>query len=129
MADPSDRGSLELTPRTVTRIAEQSALQVRHVVRRSAGLNRLVGRSSLPRVSASIDRDRVRLDLDVAVRWPCPLEDVAVEVRDHVAAETARLTGLNVRSADVTLHAVTDDPAPGGTDGPESTADQTRRVR
>ena len=123
MADPSDRGTLELTPRTVTRIAEQSALQVRHVVSRSAGLNRLVGRS-LPRVSASIDRDRVRLDLDVAVRWPCPLEEVAVEVRDHVAAETARLTGLNVRSADVTLHAVTDDPTPG-----DDTPDEHRRVR
>jgi uncharacterized alkaline shock family protein YloU len=108
VVDPSERGTLELAPRAVTRIAEQTALQVRHVVRRSEGLERLVGRS-LPRVSATVDRDRVRLDLDVAVRWPCPLEDVAVEVRDHVAAETARLTGLNVRSTDVTLHAVTDD--------------------
>jgi uncharacterized alkaline shock family protein YloU len=108
VVEPSERGTLELAPRAVTRIAEQTALQVRHVVRRSEGLERLVGRS-LPRVSATIDRDRVRLELDVAVRWPCPLEDVAVEVRDHVAAETARLTGLNVRSADITLHAVTDD--------------------
>ena len=123
MADPSDRGTLELTPRVVTRIAEQTALQVRHVVRRSEGLNRLVGRS-LPRVSASIDRDRVRLELDVAVHWPCPLEEVAVEVRDHVAAETARLTGLNVRSADVTLHAVADDP-----DGSDAATEPTRRVR
>lgn len=123
MADPSDRGTLELTPRVVTRIAEQTALQVRHVVRRSEGLNRLVGRS-LPRVSASIDRDRVRLELDVAVHWPCPLEEVAVEVRDHVAAETARLTGLNVRSADVTLHAVADD-----SDGSDAATEPTRRVR
>jgi uncharacterized alkaline shock family protein YloU len=119
-SDPSDRGSLELTPRVVTRIAEQTALQVRHVVRRSEGLNRLVGRS-MPRVSASIDRDRVRLQLDIAVHWPCPLEEVAVEVRDHVAAETARLTGLSVRSADVTLHAVADDP--------DAAAESTRRVR
>lgn len=123
MADPSDRGTLELTPRVVTRIAEQTALQVRHVVRRSEGLNRLVGRS-LPRVSASIDRDRVRLELDVAVHWPCPLEEVAVEVRDHVAAETARLTGLNVRSADVTLHAVVDD-----SDSSDAATEPTRRVR
>lgn len=123
MADPSDRGTLELTPRVVTRIAEQTALQVRHVVRRSEGLNRLVGRS-LPRVSASIDRDRVRLELDVAVHWPCPLEEVAVEVRDHVAAETARLTGLNVRSADVTLHAVADDA-----DSSDAATEPTRRVR
>lgn len=123
MADPSDRGTLELTPRVVTRIAEQTALQVRHVVRRSEGLNRLVGRS-LPRVSASIDRDRVRLELDVAVHWPCPLEEVAVEVRDHVAAETARLTGLNVRSADVTLHAVADD-----SDSSDAATEPTRRVR
>ncbi len=110
MGDPAERGSLELAPRAVTRIAEHTALQVPHVVRRSEGLTRLMGRS-LPRVGASIDRDRVRLDVDVAVRWPCPLEEVAVEVRDHVAAETARLTGLIVRATDVTLHAVTDQDA------------------
>jgi uncharacterized alkaline shock family protein YloU len=106
-----ERGSLELAPRVVTRIAELSALQVAHVVRRSDGIERLVGRR-LPRASASLDRDRVRIEVDVAVQWPCPVEEVAAQVRHHVAAETARLTGLMVRSTVVTVHAVTRESTP-----------------
>jgi uncharacterized alkaline shock family protein YloU len=106
--DPGDRGRLELAPRVVTRIAELSALQVDHVVRQSSGLDRLVGRR-LPRATVSIDRDRVRLRLEVAVPWPCPVETVAADVRRHVSDEVARLTGLLVRSTDVTLHTLTPD--------------------
>ena len=110
--DPAgERGSLELAPRVVTRIAELSALQVAHVVRSSEGLERLVGRA-LPRASASLDRDRVRLEVDVAVQCPCPVEEVAAQVRRHVGAETARLTGLLVRSTEVTVHAITPGSTP-----------------
>lgn len=116
--DPGQRGGLEVAPRVVTRIAELAALQVDHVVKRSEGLERLVGRR-LPRAVASIDKDRVRLSLDVAVLWPCPVEAVAAEVRRHVTDETARLTGLMVRSADITVHAVT----------PEAATSETRRVQ
>jgi len=112
--DGSDRGGLSLAPRVVTKIAELTALQVRDVVRHSDGLERLVGRR-LPRATAFIDRDRVRIDLDIAVLWPCPVEELAAEVRHRVATETARLTGLQVRSTDITLHAVTHDDANGDT--------------
>lgn len=109
----ADRGSLSLAPRAVTKIAELTALQVKHVVRSSEGIGGLVGRG-LPRVSAAIDRDRVRLTLDVAVEWPSPVEAVAADLRRHVAEETGRLTGLIVRSTDVTVHAVSPADARGG---------------
>ena len=51
--------------------------------------------------------------------WPGPVEEVAAAVRRHVTDETARLTGLKVRSADITVHAVT----------PEAAASETRRVQ
>lgn len=101
------RGRLELAPRVVTRLAEAEAARVPGVVRHAHAMEKLVGRT-LPRVSATVDRDLVRLEVEVALEWPCEVDRVAAEVRRRVMTETSRLTGLEVRSAHVSVEIVHD---------------------
>ena len=56
--------------------------------------------ATLPRASASLDRDRVRLEVDVAVQWPCPVEEVAAQVRRRRGRDRPadRAAGRSTRS-------------------------------
>ncbi|MFC5382681.1 Asp23/Gls24 family envelope stress response protein [Aquipuribacter nitratireducens] len=97
------RGHLEVRPRVVDRVAALAAREVAGVVRTPAGR---LGRGALPAVHSRVDGDRVRLEVDLAVRWGRSLADVAAGVQERVADRVAALTSLHVELVDVTVEEV-----------------------
>jgi uncharacterized alkaline shock family protein YloU len=56
--------------------------------------------------------------LDVAMAWPGNVSSVATSARDAVRQQAFRLSGIEIRSVDVTVHAV----------DPSAAEDTDRRV-
>lgn len=101
-AEAGDRGRLEVHERVHGRVATLAACEVDGVVPVHGGLDAVTGRE-LPRVRVREAGGRVRLDVDVAVRWPAPLDLTALAVRDLVARRVHDLTGAHVDAVDVTV--------------------------
>lgn len=99
-AEAGERGGLVIHDKAVQRIAEHTAAHTPGVLRHSAGLNRLTGRT-LPRVATHIAGGHVRAHIDVAVAWPQPLAQVTAAVRAQVSEALHTLTGLVVDAVDV----------------------------
>lgn len=99
-ATVSDRGSLRIADKVVERIARQSALENGRVVAVGGRLEQVVG-NRYPRVSANVAGDRVRVDLEIAITWPAPADDVSREVRTAVSERVGELTGMQVDAVDV----------------------------
>lgn len=98
----SERGSLDVRQRAVTRIAEIAAGRV-------TGVEQVVGgitARSLPRVDADIRNGRVRATVEAATRWPTPIADVASRIRVAVSEDLSQNSGLDVDSIDVRIHYV-----------------------
>ncbi|MBP2353123.1 putative alkaline shock family protein YloU [Kribbella aluminosa] len=106
VAEPSsvhhggDRGRLAISQRAVERIAEITARK-HGAVRRDSVLGR-----GLPKARAVVAGRRTRIEVQVAAAWGRPLEDVAAEVRQAVADDVERFTGLGVDRVDVDITAV-----------------------
>ncbi|MCH1866914.1 Asp23/Gls24 family envelope stress response protein [Nocardioides sp. CFH 31398] len=115
---PEERGSLELKTKALAHLAQHAATEVSGTVRSGNAVRRTLGRD-YPRASARMDGLQASIELDVAVRWPAPVADIAGRTRDLVLQRTRDLAGIDIRRVDVTVHVVTDD---------ESTTD-TRRVQ
>lgn len=96
-----DRGRLDIAQRAVERIAEITARRHGAVVRRDAVLGR-----GLPKARAVIAGRRTRIEVEVAAAWGRPLDEVAAEVREAVADDVERFTGLGVDRVDVDITAV-----------------------
>ncbi len=112
MADPGTaaaesglRGGLEVRDRAVSRIAEQASLQVTGTTQQEGAMDRL-RRRDYPRAEVDVRRSVAWIKLNVAASWPCQVEDLAGRVQETVIAETTRLSGLDIRSADVRLHLI-----------------------
>lgn len=110
-ADASDqgaRGSLVLDDRVGEKIAERAALGVDGVIESDGkgasvlnALNPLSG--GYPSASTDMSQTAPTITLTVALLWPCAVAAVCAEVRDHVAAEVTRLTGVRPGRVDVTV--------------------------
>lgn len=98
----AERGRLEIRERVYTRVASMAAREVPDVVRVSGTLDAVTGRE-LPRVHAHVTGERVRLQVEVALRWPAPLADRAAAVRERVTERVRVLTGADVDLVDVTV--------------------------
>ncbi|MGW5194473.1 DUF6286 domain-containing protein [Kribbella sp. NPDC004138] len=96
-----DRGRLDIAQRAVERIAEITARRHGAVVRRDAVLGR-----GLPKARAVIAGRRTRIEVEVAAAWGRPLDEVAAEVRQAVADDIERFTGLGVDRVDIAITAV-----------------------
>lgn len=101
----AERGDLVVTDRAIQHLLEAVARGVEGSVRSTSTLQRLAGRS-LPSASVRIEGRRALVQLDVAVGWPSPIAQIAERVRDRVADEGGRLTGLSVSVVDVQVHVV-----------------------
>ncbi|MFE6650002.1 Asp23/Gls24 family envelope stress response protein [Nocardioides sp. NPDC057772] len=105
-ADPTeDRGTLDVRNKALQRIIEQVALKVPGTVAHRSALGRVTG-SAFPKADITAEGRAVRVKLDVAMTWPGNLTRVATAARDAVRQEAFRLSGIEVRSVDVTVHAV-----------------------
>ncbi|MGQ0480887.1 MAG: Asp23/Gls24 family envelope stress response protein [Pseudonocardia sp.] len=102
-AQPAERGRLEISDSVLRKIVEHATDQVPGTVRatrRVAGLD--LGESgSSAKVSVGDELMDVRLDL--ALRYPESIASVVARVRERVGEEVTRITGLQVRTFDVTV--------------------------
>ncbi|OIJ26040.1 Asp23/Gls24 family envelope stress response protein [Nocardioides luteus] len=105
-SDPAeDRGTLDVRNKALQRIIERVALSVPGTVVHRSGLGRVIG-SALPKADITAEGRAVRVKLDVAMAWPGNVSRVATSARDAVRQEAFRLSGIEIRSVDVTVHAV-----------------------
>lgn len=100
--EPGARGGLSIEDNVVERIATHTASLVDGVVQTGSGLGKLVGRR-LPKASSDVHGNRVRITLDIAVRWPSSAADVARAVRHDVSEAVGRLAGMQVLGVDVSV--------------------------
>jgi uncharacterized alkaline shock family protein YloU len=104
LAEPADRGRLEIDPTVVRKVAERAADLTEGTVRvPRRGLGSSL-RGATARISG--EGDQVDVRLDVALSYPAPVRDAVRELREQVTGEVARITGYRVRSVDVTVSAL-----------------------
>jgi uncharacterized alkaline shock family protein YloU len=103
--DIENRGSLNIAPRVVEKVAGAAAVEVDHVTgvpRRILG--QTVGKvksDSQARADAKIDGSTVSVSLSVAVEYPTPVRSAAAAVRANVIKQVGALCGLTVVEVDV----------------------------
>lgn len=110
-------GSLVMADRVAQKIAERVCLEVPDVLRHRGGVSLLGGVTGplggeYP--DAQVEQTPTSLDvrIKVVLRWPSRISAVCRQLRDHVAEELARLTGVRPGRVDVTVVAlVADDKA------------------
>lgn len=109
---PEERGTLEVHPSVVRKVAEWAADLTPGTVPTPGRLARL---GAGPHgASARIDGagDEVEVALSVALRYPAPIRELADAVRRAVTQEIQRITGYRVRSVQLTVSALLPDPRP-----------------
>lgn len=107
-----ERGTLEVHPTVVRKVAERAADETpgtQRVPRRVAGIG-AGQQGSSAKVTGS--GGEVDVALDLAVRYPSPVRDLADEVRRNVTGAVRRLTGYRVRSVRVTVSALLPEARP-----------------
>ena len=100
---PERRGRTEVADRVAGKIAGRAACEV-------AGVRDVSERGGLRKTrtaSATVRGGEVEIGLTVSVAYPVPLRAVAAQIRNHVAARVATLTGLRVSRVDVTMTELT----------------------
>ncbi|MGW5054512.1 Asp23/Gls24 family envelope stress response protein [Actinokineospora sp. NPDC004072] len=97
---PEDRGTLTIAPSVVRQVAERAADSAPGTARTA----RALGMGSHG-ASAVVDGEgpRVRLRVELALRYPAELRSVAAGVRARVAEEVERITGYQVRRVDLVV--------------------------
>lgn len=103
-----DRGTLDVRNKALQRIVEHIVRQVPGTVARRSALGRITG-AALPKADITTEGRAARVKVEVAICWPGNISEVATTVRDTVLREAFRLSGIQIRSVDITVHAV--DPA------------------
>lgn len=117
-SDPAERGTLDVRTRAIQHIVERAVLDTPGTVAHRGTLGKLIGTGS-PRATITMEGRRARVDVDVAAVWPCPVTRIATDVRERVLREGARLSGVFIRTVDVTVHLV----------GADDVDQQSRRVQ
>ena len=95
------RGSLNVRAQALQHIVETVALEVPGVRRTDGGLAGV--RSGSPRASVRVRGTNARVRLEVACRWPAPVNRIATDVRRHVLDRASELSGVRLASVDVTV--------------------------
>ncbi|MFD4327540.1 Asp23/Gls24 family envelope stress response protein [Nocardioides sp. NPDC058538] len=100
-----DRGTLDVRNKALQRIVEHIVLRVPGTVTHRSTLGRITG-MALPKAEITTEGRAARVKVDIAMAWPGNISQVATTVRDTVRQEAFRLSGIQIRSVDVTVHAV-----------------------
>lgn len=111
MTDPGERGRLQIAPIVVARIAEAAAQEVPDIVSVSRSVFGVpVGARQAARVQASVNAARTQLQVDLAVRYPANVIEVAEQVRRAVVARVGELSGMAVLEVVVSVDRLTSPP-------------------
>jgi uncharacterized alkaline shock family protein YloU len=108
LAAKEDRGTTEISPAVVEKIAGRAAREVEGVSLVAAGgiaarIASLVGNEGRASASADVGRTTSAIDLTVSIRYPQPILEMAERVRSHVKQRVHELTGLEVQEVDITV--------------------------
>lgn len=93
---PRRRGTLDIAPGVVERIAEGAARRVPGV----RAVSRRVGSDRFP-VQARVLGDAASVHLQVAVGYPSPVRETCRQLRSSVVEEVRRLAGIEVTRLDL----------------------------
>jgi uncharacterized alkaline shock family protein YloU len=110
--DPPERigqnelGRIEVSSRAVEKIAALASLEVEHAGGTAGRILSLAGRrrsglSRIPKVSADVDGGHAFLDVELSVRWPAPVAEVAAAVRERLIGHVSTLVGLEVSEVNI----------------------------
>lgn len=107
---PEDRGTLEVHPSVVRKVAERAADETPGTLRAP---RKIIGTGEHG-ASAKIDGfgNDIDISLDVAMRYPSPVRELAEDLRRRVTDEVHRITGYRVRSVRVTVSALLPESRP-----------------
>lgn len=100
--DAATRGALIVEDRVAQRLAEHAAATTAGVLAYAAGMDRLTGRT-LPRARVLSAGPRVRVHIDLAVRWDRPLPQLVRAVHDNVAAALHDYGSYHVDGIDLAI--------------------------
>ncbi|MEE3852787.1 Asp23/Gls24 family envelope stress response protein [Gordonia sp. LSe1-13] len=112
-ADPV--GDLTIADRVGEKTAVRAALGVPDVVRHQTAIGSILsgstpGRALVggdhPHASVDMSSPAPKVQMTIAVRWPCRLTDVCLEVRRVVTRDLEQLTGQRPARVDVSVAAV-----------------------
>jgi uncharacterized alkaline shock family protein YloU len=105
---PSPLGRITIASDVIAQIVSRVTAEAYGVVGMSArGLGRLLpGDRSRRAIDIGRDGDGVRIDLHVVVEYGLNLAEVASTLRNRVAYEVERLTGLHVSAVEVHIEDV-----------------------
>lgn len=121
LADPEERGALEVDPAVLKKIVEyaaDTATATRHRTRRVAGLG--VGDAGPSAKVRSRGADELDVRLWLTLTYPGAVRAAVAEVRERIAADLLRMTGRRLGRFTVEVDALQ-------ADGPART--DTARVR
>jgi uncharacterized alkaline shock family protein YloU len=68
--------------------------------------------SALPKTTVQVDGSKAYVSLEIAVRWPAPVAEVAGQVRQHVQDRVQELTGLDVDEVHIVVADLATDITP-----------------
>ena len=105
---PEERGSLEVSPTVVRKVAQRAADRTPGTLRAS---RRTGGKHGS---SARVDGTDSTVDivLDVALRYPAPVREITETVRRQVTDEVRRIPGYRVRAVTFTVSALLPETRP-----------------
>ena len=111
--DPGLRGHLELRTRAVERLVAAAAAEVDDV---GGSVSRLLGQqvgsadlTAVPRVDVTVAGDLVTVQVDLSVRWPASVPEVADRLRERIRQRLGELADLRVGHVDVNVTALPTD--------------------
>ena len=58
---------------------------------------------ALPKTTVEVDGSRAFVNLEIAVRWPAPVDEVSRQVRRHVEERVGELPGLQVDEVHIVI--------------------------
>ena len=94
-------GRITISSEAIAQIVAETALECYGVVGMKGSLRGRLARGRPRGVEIGRDGDEVTVDLHVVVEYGLNLAEVAASVRNRVAYEVERLTGLPVRAVEV----------------------------
>jgi uncharacterized alkaline shock family protein YloU len=123
LAGRTELGRISIADGVVTKIAARAAAENPDA---GAATTRVLGRAvpgaipgargtdlaALPKTSVEVDGSKAYVSLEIAVRWPAPVAEVAEQVRRHVRERIRDLAGLEVEEVHIVVADLATDITP-----------------
>ncbi len=123
-AGRNELGTISIADRVVSKIAARAAAENPDA---GAAAARILGRAvpgsghlgvrgtdlqALPKTSVDVDGSKAFVTLEISVRWPASVPDVAEQVRSHVRDRVRELAGLDVDEVHIVIADLATDIVP-----------------